>query len=237
MSDDAPGAPLPDAAAAGPELWSAVEGFLARELLGDDPALAAALAASAESGLPAIQVAPVEGRFLALVTRLLGARAVLEIGTLGGYSAICMGRALAPGGRLVSLELDPGYADLARRNLARAGLAAVAEVRVGPALQSLERMLAAGEGPFDLVFIDADKARTADYFERSLRMCRPGSVIVVDNVVRGGSLVRAGDEDADAEGMRRFLRRAAAEPRVSATVLQTVGSKGYDGFAFVLVTS
>ncbi len=219
------------------ELWSAVEQYLTSRILEDDPVLRTALEASDEAGLPAIQVSPVEGRFLNLVARLLHARSVLEIGTLGGYSAICMARALPPDGKLITLEKEPGYAEVARRNVERAGLATVVEIRVAAASEALARMVADSEGPFDLAFIDADKHSTPHYFDMALRLARPGSVIVVDNVVREGSLIQAEEDDADAQGMRSFLERVAREPRVDATVLQTVGSKGYDGFAFVLVTS
>ena len=219
------------------ELWSAVEQYLTSHILEDDPVLRTALEASDEAGLPAIQVSPVEGRFLNLVARLLHARSVLEIGTLGGYSAICMARALPPDGKLITLEKEPGYAEVARRNVERAGLATVVEIRVAAASEALARMVADSEGPFDLAFIDADKHSTPHYFDMALRLARPGSVIVVDNVVREGSLIQAEEDDADAQGMRSFLERVAREPRVDATVLQTVGSKGYDGFAFVLVTS
>jgi predicted O-methyltransferase YrrM len=165
----------------------------------------------------------------------MGAKSVLEIGTLGGYSTICMARALPAGGRLVTLEVDPKAAAVAEENLRRAGLSDSVEIRVGPASESLARIEAAGEGPFDLFFIDADKQGTPDYFEGALRLSRPGSVIIVDNVVRKGSLIEAESESAEVRGMRRFLEMVSSEPRVTATVLQTVGSKGHDGFAFVRV--
>jgi predicted O-methyltransferase YrrM len=219
------------------ETWRAVEEYTSSLLLGEDPVLEAALAASAEAGLPSIQVSPPEGRFLFMIAHLLGANSVLEIGTLGGYSTICMGRALPAEGRLITLEIDPKCAAVAGENLRRAGLSDRVEIRLGPASESLARIEAGGEGPFDLTFIDADKRGTPDYFDAALRLSRPGSVIIVDNVVRKGSLLEADSENADIQGMRRFLDRVSREPRVTATVLQTVGTKGHDGFAFVRVNS
>jgi predicted O-methyltransferase YrrM len=216
-------------------LWKDVERYLIDQVLDDDPALDAALADSRDQGLPWIQVSPLEGRFLHLIARLVGARRILEVGTLGGYSAICMARALPPNGRLVSLEVDPKYAAVARSNVERAGLTGLVDVRVGAAADSLAGIERAGEGPFDLTFIDADKRSTPAYFDAALRLSRPGSVIIVDNVVRDGKLVDASLDDPDNAGMRRFLERIAQEPRVTATVLQTVGGKGWDGFAFVRV--
>jgi len=219
------------------DVWLAVEQYTTSLLLGDDPVLEGSLAASAEAGLPSIQVSPPEGRFLFLIARLIGAKSVLEIGTLGGYSTICMGRALPADGRLITLELDPKCVEVASENLRRAGLSDRVEIRLGPASESLARIEAAGEGPFDLTFIDADKRGTPEYFEAALRLSRPGGVIIVDNVVRKGSLLEADSENADIQGMRRFLERVSREPRVTATVLQTVGSKGHDGFALVRVNS
>jgi predicted O-methyltransferase YrrM len=217
------------------ERWTMVDEWLAARVVGDDPALDAAAAANAAAGLPPIDVSPLHGRMLELLARLQGASSILELGTLGGYSTICLARALPPDGRLVSLEANPAYAEVARANVARAGLASLVEVRVGPALETLPGVAADGLGPFDLVFIDADKESTPEYFRRALELTRPGSLIVTDNVVRGGS-VAAPDGDERAAAMRRFVELLAAEPRVSATVIQTVGSKGYDGFALALVT-
>ena len=219
------------------QTWTEVDGYLAGLLAPADPALAAALAASEAAGLPAIQVTAAQGKFLHLLARACGARAILEVGTLGGYSTIWLARALPPGGRLITLEMDPKHAEVARANLARAKLSDVVELRLGRALDTLPRLLAERRGPFDLVFIDADKANIPEYFSAALGLCRKGSWIVVDNVVRGGEVADAASADPNVQGVRRFLAQLAAEPRVSATALQTVGSKGYDGFALALVTA
>jgi predicted O-methyltransferase YrrM len=216
-------------------LWTRVDDYLSRTLVPDDAVLAAALADSDAAGLPAIQVTPNQGRFLQLLARALGAGAILELGTLGGYSTLWLARGLAPGGRLVTLEAEPRHAEVARASFARAGLSDVISIRVGRALDTLPKLLAEGAGPFDLVFIDADKPSLPDYFQWSLRLARPGTVIVVDNVVRDGEVADDGSADPSVQGVRRMNALIAAEPRVSATALQTVGSKGYDGFAFVLV--
>jgi predicted O-methyltransferase YrrM len=217
--------------------FAAVDRYAADLLLGTDPVLDAALAASAAAGLPADDVSPLQGRLLELLARMRGARRILEIGTLGGYSTICLARALGAGGRLVSLEVDPARATVARANLAAAGLADVVDVRVGPALETLPLLAHedTAAAPFDLVFIDADKQRTPDYFEWALRLTAPGSVIVADNVVRGGALADATSDDPRVRGVRRFHALLAAEPRVRATTIQTVGSKGHDGFTLALV--
>jgi predicted O-methyltransferase YrrM len=201
-----------------------------------DAALKGALEASAAAGLPAINVSPNQGKLLHIFARLVAARSILEIGTLGGYSTIWMARALAPGGRLVTLEADPRHAELARRNIAGAGLQNVVEVRVGTALDLLPTVEADGLGPFDLTFIDADKANTPGYFTWALKLARIGALIVVDNVVRKGAVADPATHDPDVRGMQRFLEMAAAERRVTATAIQTVGGKGYDGFSVVLVT-
>jgi predicted O-methyltransferase YrrM len=216
-------------------LWTRVDDYLSRTLVPDDAVLAAALADSDAAGLPAIQVTPNQGRFLQLLARALGAGAILELGTLGGYSTLWLARGLAPGGRLVTLEAEPRHAAVARASFARAGLSDVISIRVGHALDTLPKLVAEGAGPFDLVFIDADKPSLPDYFQWSLRLARPGTVIVVDNVVRDGEVADDGSADPSVQGVRRMNALIAAEPRVSATTLQTVGSKGYDGFAFVLV--
>ena len=213
-----------------------VDRFLGGLLVGSDPVLEAALAANTASGLPVIDLSPTQGKLLHLLARLTGAKRVLELGALGGYSTIWLARALPADGWLVSLELEPDYADVARANVARAGLAALVEIRVGPALEALPKLAADGSGPFDLVFVDADKENTPAYFDWALKLTRPGSVIVVDNVVRGGAIVEKSHGDPSVEAMRAFVEQLAAEPRVSATVIQTVGSKGYDGFAVALVT-
>ena len=219
------------------ELWTAVDGYLGNLLVSADPALEAALAASAAAGLPAINVSPVQGKLLHLLARAIGARNVLEIGTLGGYSTIWLARALPDGGRVISLEADPKHAEVARANIARAELDTRVEVRLGMALDLLPGLAAEGGEPFDFVFIDADKPNNAAYFDWALKLSRPGSIIVVDNVVRGGDVIAADSDSPTVHGVRRFLERLAAEPRVSATAIQTVGGKGYDGFAIALVTS
>jgi predicted O-methyltransferase YrrM len=215
--------------------WSAVDRYFAEQLLPDDQALEAALEASAAAGLPAINVSPNQGMLLQLLARAIGARRILEIGTLGGYSTIWLARALPVDGRLITLEADATHADVARANVARAGLASIVEVRLGRALDTLPRLEGEGQGPFDFVFIDADKPNNTPYFEWALRLTRPGSLIVVDNVVRGGDVVDAASDDAGVLGVRRLLERIASEPRVRATAIQTVGTKGYDGFAIAQV--
>jgi len=215
------------------ETWTAVDDYLARLLIPADPALEATQRAAADAGLPAISVSAPQGKFLHLLARITGARRVLEIGTLAGYSTIWLARALPPDGRLVSLEFDPKHADVARANIARAGLSAVVDVRVGRAIDLLPAL--DGGEPFDLVFIDADKPSTTEYFEWALKLTRPGGVIVVDNVVRNGEVVDPSGRDEAVEGMRRFLARLASEPRASGTVIQTVGAKGYDGFALIVL--
>jgi predicted O-methyltransferase YrrM len=216
-----------------PETWTAVDRYVVDSLFPPDAALDAALRASERAALPAIAVSPALGRFLHLLARIRGARRILEIGALGGYSTIWLARALPPDGRLVSLEYDPRHAEVARGSVAAAGLADRVEVRVGPALDLLPRL--EGGEPFDFVFIDADKPPTADYFRWAVTLSRPGTVIVVDNVVRDGQVIDPkGDEGV--QGMRRFIDAAGADRRVEATVIQTVGAKGYDGFAIALVS-
>ena len=217
------------------ELWSEVDHYISELLVGGDAVLEAALEASREAGLPPINVAPNQGKLLSLLARIQGARSVLEVGTLGGYSTIWLARALPPGGRLVTLELEPRHAEVARASIERAGLADIVTVRVGRAVDSLEALEAEGAGPFDLVFIDADKPSNPDYFRWALRLTRPGSVIVVDNVIRNGAVVDADSTDPAIRGTRELNELMAAERRVSVTEVQTVGSKGYDGFALALV--
>lgn len=213
--------------------WSAVDDYVAHHLIGDDPFLEAALAASDAAGLPSIAVSPAQGKLLHLLARALGARKILEIGTLGGYSTIWLARALPEGGRLITLEASAKHAGVARANIERAGLGSVVEIRVGPALETLPHL--ADEKPFDLVFIDADKENNADYFRWALKLARLGSLIIVDNVIRDGKIVDAASRDSMVQGTRRFYEAIAAEPRLSATAIQTVGKKGYDGFALALV--
>jgi predicted O-methyltransferase YrrM len=219
------------------EQWTAVDRYVTDLLIPQDAALEAALQASTAAGLPAINVSPPFGKWLYLLARMHQARRILEIGTLGGYSAIWLARALPAGGRLVTLEADETHATVARANIARAGLADVVDLRLGLALDTLPQIEAEGRGAFDLVFVDADKERLTEYFEWSLRLSRPGALIIVDNVVREGAVIDPTSDDPRVQGTRRFHARVAAEPRVTATVIQTVGSKGYDGFTLALVAS
>lgn len=215
------------------DLWAAVDGFIEDAFVREDEALRSALTRSAEAGLPAIQVSPAQGKLLQLMALAIGARRILEIGTLGGYSTIWMARALPPDGRLISLEFSAKHAEAAKGNLAAAGLAGVTEVIVGRAIDSLPTL--AGRGPFDLVFIDADKPGTAAYFDWAIRLSRPGGVIIVDNVVRGGEVLDRNQADEAARGMQAFYDAASRERRVRMTAIQTVGAKGYDGFAMAVV--
>ena len=215
--------------------WTAVDRYLADLFVPLDALLEAVLAARAAAGLPAIQVSPNLGKLLMLLARAHQARTILEIGTLGGYTAIWLARALPIGGRLVSLESDRRYAEVARANIARCGLDPVTEVIVGNALETLPRLAAEGRQPFDFVFIDADKANYPEYFNWALRLTRPGSLIVADNVVRKGAVLDAQSDDPNIVGVRRFNERVAAEPRVIATAIQTVGVKGHDGLVVALV--
>src|SRR5436190_7155397 len=213
-------------------LWHEVDSYITDTLVQPDAALAAALEASDAAGLPQINVSPAHGKLLWLLARLQNARRILEVGTLGGYSTIWLARGLAAGGRLITLEALEKHAAVARSNLERAGVSKVVDVRVGQALATLPTVK---DGPFDLTFIDADKQSNAEYFTWALKLSRPGSLIVVDNVVRAGAVVDAGSRDAAVQGVRRLNQLMAAERRVAATALQTVGAKGYDGFAIALV--
>ena len=215
--------------------WKAVDNYLAGLLVPPDTALDAALEASTTAGLPPINVSPTHGKLLHLLATMQGARRILEIGTLGAYSTIWLARALPPDGRLITLEADSKHADVARRNIARAGLEGIVELRLGKALDTLPQIAAGKNGPFDLIFIDADKQNIPRYFDWALRLSRSGTLIVVDNVVRGGAVVDAATEDTNVQGVRQFLDIVAREARVSATAIQTVGLKGYDGFALALV--
>jgi predicted O-methyltransferase YrrM len=217
------------------DVWTEVDRYFGDLLVPGDEVLEEALRASDSAGLPPINVAPNQGKFLQLLARIQGARTILEIGTLGGYSTIWLARALPDGGRMVTLEADPGYAEVARSNIARAGLAGTVEVRTGAALDTLPRLLADGDGPFDLIFIDADKPSNPDYLAWALRLSRPGSLIIADNVVRDGDVIDPHSADPKVRGVRRFTELVAADDRLSATAIQTVGSKGYDGFAIALV--
>jgi len=217
------------------EHWTAVDRYLTELLVKPDPALDAALAASAAAGLPFINVSPVQGKLLQILAQAQGARSILEIGTLGAYSTIWLARALPPGGRLITLEADPKHAEVARANLARAGLQAAVELHLGNAVETLPRLAAEGRGPFDLIFIDADKAAYPAYFTWALKLSRRGSLIIADNIVRQGAVVDAASDDPAVQGVRRLHELMAAEPRVTATGIQTVGIKGYDGFAIARV--
>jgi predicted O-methyltransferase YrrM len=218
------------------QLWTAVDAYICDLLVPSDHALDEALETSAAAGLPAIQVAPNQGKLLHLLARIIGARRILEIGTLGGYSTIWLARALPPEGRLITLEADPKHAEVARANFRRAGVDRQIDLRLGLALDALKQISLEGLEPFDLVFIDADKANIPAYFSFALDLTRRGGLIIVDNVIRNGKIVDANSADPDIQGIRRFNELVAREPRVSATAIQTVGAKGYDGFALALVT-
>jgi predicted O-methyltransferase YrrM len=218
------------------EQWNRVDQYFVDLLVRPDPMLEAALKASDAAGLPQIQVAPNQGKFLMLLAQAQGARRILEIGTLGGYSSIWLARALPSDGRLVTLEAVPTHATVARNNIERAGFAKVAEVRLGRALETLPQLAAEGLGPFDFIFLDADKRTYPEYLEWCIKLSRRGTMIVADNVVRDGAVVDSASRDADVRGVRRFIERLSTDPRVSATAIQTVGSKGYDGIALAVVT-
>lgn len=217
------------------EQWKAVDEYFRESVIAPDPVLEEALRANSEAGLPPIDVSPLQGKLLNLLAKIQGARRILEIGTLGGYSTIWMGRALPEGGKLITLEANPKHAEVARKNIARAGLAGVVELRLGAAVESLEQLSKEGAAPFDLIFIDADKRSNPQYLELALRFSRAGTILVCDNVVRDGGVVEAESASSDIQGIRRFFEIAAADPRLEITALQTVGSKGWDGFAIALV--
>jgi predicted O-methyltransferase YrrM len=219
------------------DTWDEVDRYVDERLIGADPALDAALAASVEAGLPPIAVTPSQGKLLYLLARSIGARSILEIGALGGYSTIWLARAVAPGGTVVTLEANASYAEVASANIARAGFAELVDLRVGAALESLPALAAEQRDPFDLVFIDADKQNTPEYFQATLELTRPGGLIVADNVIRDGAIVDpAAQGNPDVIGSRRLHELLAADDRVSATTIQTVGAKGYDGFTLALVS-
>ncbi|GAB3462898.1 O-methyltransferase [Kineococcus endophyticus] len=217
------------------QAWTEVDEYLVQTLLPEDEVLELVVDENPAAGLPAIDVSPLQGALLSLLVRMTGARRVLEIGTLGGFSTIHLARALPPGGRVVTCEYEPRHAEVARRNLDRAGFSEVVDVRVGAALDTLPQLQAEGGDPFDLVFIDADKPNNPHYLEWALRLTRPGSVIVGDNVVRGGRVVDEASTDPVVTGTRSFLEALGEDPRLEVTALQTVGSKGWDGFALALV--
>lgn len=216
--------------------WTVVDEYLESLFLPSDGALEETLAQSAAAELPPISVAPNQGKLLELLARMQGSRRILEIGTLGGYSTIWLARALPSDGTLVTLELESLHAEVARKNIDRAGLGALVDIRVGPATQSLQGLIDGDTKSFDFIFIDADKEGYPEYLILSLQLSRPGTVIVADNVVRNGAVVDPASSDERVRGVRRFLELVAAEPRVEATVVQTVGSKGYDGFALLYVS-
>jgi len=217
------------------EQWTAIDHYISATVVPSDAALDAAIEESNKAELPAIAVTHDQGKLLHILARLVNARRILEIGTLGGYSTIWLARTLPNDGRLISLELSPKHAEVARSNVARAGLAKLVEIRVGAALDSLPKLGAENKGPFDLVFIDADKANIPEYFTWSLKLARQGSLIIVDNVVRKGAVIEAGSKDPDVQGVRRLNEMLSKEKRVTATTMQTVGSKGYDGMTIALV--
>lgn len=215
--------------------WAAVERYFGRLLFPPDSALEAALADSVAAGLPPINVSAAQGRFLAMIARMIHARRILEIGTLGGYSGIFLARALPDGGRLVTLEVDPRHAEIARHSFERAGVSDRVDLRVGRAQDTLPLIESEGLSPFDLIFVDADKPSYTEYLDWSIRLSRPGGVIIVDNIVRDGAVVDENPSDARVQGVQRFNLALAAEHRVEATALQLVGAKGYDGFAVLMV--
>jgi predicted O-methyltransferase YrrM len=216
-------------------VWTAVDEYITDRVVRPDDALDGALEAIAAAGLPAISVSPSQGKLLYLIAKMISARRILEIGTLGAYSTIWLARAVGTGGRVVTLEANRQHAEIARRNLSRAGLTEIVDLRIGAALETLPALASELEGPVDMTFIDADKINTTSYFEWALQLSRPGSIIIVDNVVRDGAIVDAGTRDASVQAMRRFFDALAVDRRVEATALQTVGGKGYDGFAVVHV--
>jgi predicted O-methyltransferase YrrM len=219
------------------EQWTAVDEYIADQLIVPDQSLDAALRASIEAGLPSYHVSPAQGKLLYLLAKNCQARTILEIGTLGGYSTIWLARALPEKGRLITLEANERYAEVAQANIAGAGLANFVEVRVGLALDTLPQIADEERGPFDVVFIDADKANTPEYFKWAIKLSRVGSLIIVDNTVRDGKLIDADSTDASVQGVRRLHATLASEPRLTATTIQTVGSKGYDGLTFALVVN
>ena len=221
--------------AEGAELWKAVDQYITDQLIPSDTVLDEAQAANAAAGLPAIDVAPNQGKLLHLLARIAGARKILEIGTLGGYSTTWLARALPEEGRLITLEFDAKHAEVARKNIARARLDGKVTVRQGAALDTLPLLVKEGEGPFDLIFIDADKKNIPNYLAWSLKLSRKGTLILVDNVIRDGEVIDASSEDPNVQGARQLFDALKAEPRLQATALQTVGSKGYDGFAMAVV--
>lgn len=218
-------------------LWASVDHYLNDTLIPPDPVLDAALRANTAANLPAIDVSPSQGKLLQLLAETQRAHRILEIGTLGGYSTINLARALPPGGKLITLELDPHHAKVALANIAHAGLAHAVELRIGPALDSLTQLHAAQVQPFDLIFLDADKVNYPPYLTEALKLSRPGTLILADNVIRNGAVIDPNSTDPNVQGVRRFFQMLATDPRISSTAVQTVGGKGYDGFALARVLS
>jgi predicted O-methyltransferase YrrM len=218
------------------QLWTSVDDYITDLFVPFDPVMQETLATSEAAGLPSISVAPNEGKLLMLLAQLCGARKILEIGTLGGYSTIWLARGMAPGGSLITLEASAKHAEIASINIACAGLANIVEVRVGPAADTLPQ-LAEGRGPFDLIFIDADKEGYTEYFAWAIKLARPGTLIIADNVIRDGEILDPASSDSRVQGIRRFNQLLASEPRVKATVIQTVGRKGHDGMAIAIVNA
>jgi predicted O-methyltransferase YrrM len=217
------------------ELWTAVDDYLITHQLPADSILEEAIKANAAAGLPTIDVSPTQGKLLNLLARITGARRILEVGTLGGYSTIWLARALPPDGHVTTLELLPKHAEVAASNIARAGLSSLVDIRVGPALDSLAKLHAESPAPFDLIFLDADKPNNPNYLDWAVKLSRPGTVIIGDNVIREGKITDANDTDPMITGTRTFLEKVGANPRLEATTIQTVGSKGYDGFTLAIV--
>jgi predicted O-methyltransferase YrrM len=218
-------------------LWTSVDEYISQTLIGNDPSLTNAQQKSHEAGLPPYQVSPAQGKYLFLLAKAVGAQRILELGTLGGYSTIWLARAVGDAGRVVTLELNPQYAQIASENIANAGLSSVVQIRVGDALDSLAQLVASNEPPFDFVFIDADKIRLREYFSWALKLTRIGSMIIVDNVIREGAVIDQASSDPKVQGVRRLNEFLVNERRISATTIQTVGGKGYDGFTLALVTN
>jgi predicted O-methyltransferase YrrM len=219
------------------QLWTSVDDYITKLFVQSDPIMQETLAASETAGLPSISVAPNEGKLLMLLAQLCGARNILEIGTLGGYSTIWLARGMVSGGSLITLEANPKHAEVARLNIARAGFTDRAEVRVGPARDTLSQLASEGRSPFDLIFIDADKESYPEYLAWALKLAGPGALIIADNVIRDGKILDPADTDPRVQGARRFNQLLAEEPRVKATVIQTVGGKGHDGMAIAIVTT
>lgn len=217
------------------QIWNAVDTLIGRLVLGDDPALTKALRRNTDEGLPAIDVSPAQGKLLHLLARMIGAKRILEIGTLGGYSTIWLARALPGGGKVTTLELEQHHADVARKNISDAGLAEKVELIVGPATESLKRLQADKTEPFDFVFIDADKPNNVNYLTAALGLSRPGTVIVLDNVIRNGDVADEKSADLNVQGAQAALKFIGLDPRLDGTAIQTVGGKGYDGFAIAVV--